>query len=140
LNLTFEAPKGANPSLDELNLFFDAISKLHEYAKFASQPEYFNSSFGTRIFKILPAHELKVSQLCRKNPFEITMVIHIVHEGIVTYWPLIKMLVKCCERYGADVNTLHQNIEETRQFFEELYEKFVKNSEYSIFFDELKVY
>lgn len=140
LKLTFEAPKSSNPSLEELNLFFEAISKLHEYAIFASQPEYYNSSFGTRSFKILPAHELKVVHLCRQNPFEMTMVFNIIHEGVSTYWPLLKMLIRCCERYGADANTLHQNIEETKRFFEELYEKFVRNSEYSIYFDELKVY
>ncbi|MFM2192283.1 MAG: hypothetical protein RLZZ118_1240 [Bacteroidota bacterium] len=140
LNLTFEAPKGINPSLEELNLFFEAISKLHEYALYTSQPEYFNSSVVTRGLKILPNHELKVDRLCRENPFEMIMIFHIVREGIPAYLPLLKILIILCERYGADANTLYQNLIETRQFFEKLYIKFVRNAGNSIFLDELNIY
>ena len=138
--MTFEAPVGQDPSLEEFNVFLDTVSKLHEYIMFASQPEYLKNSLETSRLQIASYHELKVVHLCRKNPFDIELSFNIIQEGVATYWPLLQYLIKFCQRYGANVNDLQGNLDETKLLFEELYNRFISNSVLHGFLEELRVY
>jgi hypothetical protein len=129
IQMTFEAQKGQNPSLEELNEFLDAVSKVHEYAILNTQPEY--ADIKTPIMmnnsKVLDYHKLEVKHLCRKNPFDIELTFYLVQEGLITYWPFIKALMEICKRYGKNVNILEETFQNIRALFDYLYAKYHRN-------------
>jgi hypothetical protein len=123
LKITFELPKGQNPTFEEFNDFLSAISKLHEYVIVNTQPEYFDTGHpSTR--QILDWHKMEVSHICRKNPFELVLTFQLLQEGIATYWPFLKALIAFCKRYGRNSNDLIESMELLRAFFDELYERY----------------
>jgi hypothetical protein len=141
INLTFQAPNGENPSLEELNEFLDAISKLHEYAILNTQPEYFeNHKPSIHNAKVFEYHKLEVTQICRKNPFDVKLTFFIIKEGLITYWPIIKAFMSLCKRYGKNANHLDGSIEYLRMQFERFFDIFILNSILSKLFGFLKIY
>ena len=139
--MTFQAPIGENPSLEELNEFLDAVSKLHEYAILNTQPEYLeNHKPSIHNSKVLNYHKLEVTQLCRKNPFDLELTFYIIKEGLITYWPLIKALMSHCKRYGKNMNHLLSTIENLRLQLEILFDRLMSNSVLSRLFGFLKIY
>jgi len=129
IKMTFQAPNGENPSLEELNEFLDAVSKLHEYAILNTQPEYadIKGPLMMNTAKVLDYHKLEVNHLCRKNPFDIELTFYLVQEGLITYWPFIKALMEICKRYGKNVKSLEETLQNIRTFFDELYAKYHRN-------------
>jgi hypothetical protein len=141
IKITFEAPKGQNPSLDELNEFLYAISKIHEYVILNSQPEYFeNHKPSIHNSKVFDYHKLEVTQICRKNPFDVELTFYIIKEGLITYWPLIKTLLFLCKRYGKNTNQLSGTIEYLRNQFERFFDGFMLDSVLSKLLAFLKIY
>jgi hypothetical protein len=140
IKMTFEAPKGENPSLDELNEFLDAVSKLHEYVILQTQPEYadIKTPIMMNTSKVLDYHKLEVKHLCRKNPFDIELTFYLVQEGVVTYWPIIKALLEICKRYGKNINSLKETLQNIRNLFDALYAKYHRNLLLSVFSKSLK--
>jgi hypothetical protein len=141
IKMTFQAPEGQNPSLEELNEFLDAISKLHEYAILNTQPEYFeNHKPSIHNSKVLEYHKLEVTQICRKNPFDVELTFYIIKEGLITYWPMIKALLFLCRRYGKNSNQLSGTIEYLRNQFERFFDLLMINSTLSKLLVFLKIY
>ncbi len=139
--MTFEAPKGQNPSLDELNEFLDAVSKIHEYVILNTQPEYFeNHKPSIHNSNVFDYHKLKVTQICRKNPFDLELTFYIIQEGLITYWPMIKALLFLCRRYGRNANQLSGTIEYLRNRFERFFDRFMLGSVLSKILSFLKIY
>lgn len=129
IKLSFEAPKGTNPSFGELNSFLDAISNLHEYAILFTQPEYMDVKRPIlTASKVLDYHKLEIKQICRKNPFDLELTFYIIQEGFITYWPFIKALIRICKRYGKTANNLEETFSEIQGLFEELYRKYYRNA------------
>lgn len=137
IHITFEAPNGENTSLDELNDFLNAVSKLHEQVIFSTQPEYLGSS---KLSQILDYHQLEVEHICRKNPFDIILTFHIVQEGLITYWPFIKALIKFCKRYGKNSNQLEFSLENLRDYIIELFENLHRPGFLSRFSSKLRIF
>lgn len=129
INMTFQAPNGQNPSLEEFNEFLDAVSKLHEYAILNTQPEYadIKGPLMMNTAKVLDYHKLEVRHICRENPFDIELTFYLVQEGLITYWPFVKALMEICKRYGHNVNNLEETLQDIRTFFDELYAKYHRN-------------
>lgn len=141
IKMTFQAPKGQNPSLDELNEFLDSVSKLHEYVILNTQPEYMESNRQTlHNSKVFDHHKLQVTQICRKNPFDIELTFYIIKEGLITYWPMIKALLFLCKRYGKNTNHLSGTIEHMRMQLERLFDRLMLNSVLSRLSGFLKIY
>jgi hypothetical protein len=139
--MTFQAPEGQNPSLEGLNEFLDAISKLHEYAILNTQPEYFeNHKPSIHNSKVFDYHKLEVTQICRKNPFDLVLTFYIIKEGLITYWPMIKSLLFLCQRYGKNTNQLTGTIEYLRNQFERFFDRFMSDSVLSKLLAFLKIY
>jgi hypothetical protein len=140
IQMTFQAPSGENPSLDELNEFLDAVSKLHEYVILQTQPEYADIKTPIMIntSKVLDYHKLEVRHICRENPFEIELTFYLVQEGLITYWPFIKALMEICKRYGKNVNNLEETLQNIRAFFDDLYAKYHRNLLLSLLSSSLK--
>jgi hypothetical protein len=129
LKMTFQAPLGQNPSLEELSEFLEAVSKIHEYVILNTQPEYadIQSSLMLNTSKVLDHHKLEVKHLCRKNPFDIELTFYLVQEGLIAYWPFIKALIQICKRYGKNINSLEESLQSNRVLFDDLYEKYHRN-------------
>ena len=138
LSLTFEAPKGENPNLEEFNEFLDAVSKLHEQIILYTQPEYLNTSPNSR--QILDHHKLKIDTLCRKNPFEISLTFHIIQEGIIAYWAFLKALIYFCKKYGKNTDELLVSFNSFKELFSNLYDKFYRKTFLSSLFSGLKIF
>jgi hypothetical protein len=141
INMSFQAPNGENPSLEELNEFLEAVSKLHEYAILNTQPEYMESHRKTlHNSKVLDYHKLELTQICRKNPFDLELTFFIIKEGLITFWPMIKTLLFLCKRYGKNANHLSGTIEYLRMQFERFFDRFISNSALSKLLEFLKIY
>lgn len=136
--LTFEAPKGENPNLEEFNEFLTALSNIHEQVVLYTQPEYFDALPSTR--QVLDYHKLKIEKLCRKNPFDITLTFQIIQEGLITYWPIIKALIYFCKKYGKNSTDLEKTLAEFRRFFYGIYDKLYRLNHLSSFYPVLKVF
>jgi hypothetical protein len=109
IKLKFEASKGQNPNLEELNEFLGALSAMHEEVIIKTQPEYReNKRISLHNIQVLDHHKLDVINICRKNPFDLELTFFILREGLLTYWPLIKALFKFCKRYGRNHNTVRK--------------------------------
>jgi hypothetical protein len=147
INISFAAPKGKNPTLDELNSFLLAISNLHELTILSTQPEYLDSKrHMPLVSKVFDYHKLEVTQICRKNPFNLDISFYIIQEGLITYWPFIKGLMSFCNRYGKTSNNLELTLLVIQRFLNELYLKYYRNrvtlslpSIFRIFEDETKL-
>ncbi len=110
IKITFAAPEGQNPNLEELNEFLGALSTIHEEVILNSQPEYKeNKRTPLHSVQVLEHHKLNVIHICRKNPFDLELTFYILREGLLTYWPLIKALFLFCKKYGRNHNQLEQN-------------------------------
>ncbi len=138
LKLTFKAPEGENPSLEEFNEFLTAVSNLHEQVILHTQPEYFGTLPASR--QLLDYHKLKIEKLCRKNPFDITLTFQIIQEGLITYWPFIKALIYFCKKYGKNSTDLEKTLEEFRRFFNGLYDKLYRLDYIRSFYPSLKLF
>jgi hypothetical protein len=141
IKMSFEAPKGKNPSLEELNSFLDALSNLHEYAILSTQPEYMDVKGPILTArKVLDYHKLEVKQICRKNPFDLELTFYIIQEGLITYWPFIKALIRMCKRYGRTANNLEETLSEIKRLFDELYSKYYRIAFISSIIRVLKIF
>jgi hypothetical protein len=140
IQITFQTPTGGNPSLEELTEFLDAVSKIHEYAILNTQPEYadIKTSIMMNTSKVLDYHKLEVKQICRKNPFDIELSFYLVQEGLITYWPFIKALMEICKRYGKNINSLQETLQNIHNLFDLLYSKYHRNLILSLLSRSLK--
>jgi hypothetical protein len=128
IRINFECPSGQNPSLDDLNEFLDAVSRIHEFAIINTQPEYLENNKSTnQDLKVFEYHKLEVLQFCRKNPFDLELSFFILKEGLVTYWPFIKALIFMCKRYGSNSTHLIGTINFMRIHFDLFFERLMSN-------------
>jgi hypothetical protein len=148
IKVSFSAPKGKNPSIEELHSFLAAVSNLHEYAILSTQPEYMDDKRPVQLnSKVLDHHKLEVKHICRKNPFDIELTFYIVKEGLITYWPFIQAFFFVCNRYGKSINNLKETLSYIKEIFNQLYQKFYINNSLSrltlalsIFEDQTKLF
>jgi hypothetical protein len=121
IKMTFAAPNGQNPNLEDLNEFLGALSAIHEAVILNSQEEYKENKKNLfNNVQILDHHKLSVIHICRKNPFDLELTFYILKEGLLTYWPLIKALFSFCRKYGRNHNQLEQNALLLNTFIDDL--------------------
>jgi hypothetical protein len=123
IKMRIEAPKGQNPSLEELNEFLQALNGVHEFIITNTQAEYKAAKKPNSFSKeppILEYHKLNVVQICRKNPFDLEFTFYILRDGLISYWPIIKAMFTFCKKFGRNHNDLFQNLIVVRVYFDNL--------------------
>jgi hypothetical protein len=93
----------------ELVTLLDSIEHIHEYAiMFSLGDNNFNES---KERKLLEPYSLSLEDVFLKDKLTISLsfIIHI--ESVFPYYFALKILLNVCEKYGSNIDKLHESIE-----------------------------
>ena len=93
-----------NPSLQEFQDMLNALNEIHKYAVINSQPEYNKLNIRYGFGQLLPHHELLVSNVSRRNPFDFEFIITLSQHGITEFWSHLKLFFALCTKYNSISN------------------------------------
>lgn len=102
---------GKNPSLQEFQDMLNALNELHKYAIIQSQAEYKELNISYGLGHLISHHELLISNVSRRNPFDFEFIVQLSQYGIAEFWTYLKLFFALCERFN-NVIDIHFFVEQ----------------------------
>jgi hypothetical protein len=112
LKITVSVDFGKNPSLQEFQDMLKALNEIYTYAIIKSQSEYEDLNIRYGLGQLIPHHELLISNVSRRNPFDFEFIVQLSQYGIAEFWTYLKLFFALCTKYNSviDINLFVQQL------------------------------